>query len=82
MPTYIIGEVPNNIYYLRSAKFSTEHMEEDDEDTKVIPEWVELEYRVGENRFRELHIITSCDLLANENISWRRVNCSFYRTLK
>jgi hypothetical protein len=48
--TYVIGELS----FLSSLEtiqmsFSLEHMEDDEETTKAIPPWVELEYAVRYN---------------------------------
>ena len=42
-PHYVIGELPiaqNQLYVFADG---LEHMEEDDEGTKALPEWVKLE---------------------------------------
>lgn len=46
--TYVIGEFGVFLCALRSKmQYITEHMEEDENTSRAIPKWVELEYSVS-----------------------------------
>ena len=45
--TYVIGSCLLSAIRPQILKKYTEHMEEDEETTKAIPPWVELEYAVS-----------------------------------
>jgi hypothetical protein len=44
--SYVIGALDSDRMVIRT-KINAEHMEEDDEISKALPEWVELEYSVS-----------------------------------
>lgn len=51
MAIFVIGIYLPNHHCGHIFILIKEHMEEDDQETKTIPEWVELEYRVGHRIF-------------------------------
>ena len=72
---YVIGTLP---LYLPeeycSSVFIVEHMEDDEETSKAIPEWVELEYCVRDSKISMLEYSSEIIyILAYAHASWAKL---------